>query len=90
MPIYEYECEQCKKIYECILDSTELDSIIECPDCKKECKKIMSPTFFHASMNSPQGVAPIDPKNGITTKVPIIKDRKTGRTLSGPILPGEE
>lgn len=93
MPIYEYECEQCKKVYECILDSTEIDSIVECPDCKKECKKIMSPTFFHASMDSPLGLEPIQsahPDGGITTKIPIIKDRKTGRTLSGPVFPGEE
>ena len=89
MPIYEYECNKCKTIYEhMVLKNSDLEKQkIICPDCEEECVKIMSQSYFHASMDSPRGVAPPDFKNGLTTKIPIIKDRKTGRTLSGPILP---
>ena len=91
MPIYEYECDKCKTVYECLVEFKNLNkNDIICSKCNTKCKKIMSQTYFHASIDSPQGISPIEPGSGITTRIPIIKDRKTGRVLSGPVLPGEK
>jgi putative FmdB family regulatory protein len=34
MPIYEYRCETCQKVYEQIRRMSEADRNLECPDCK--------------------------------------------------------
>ena len=36
MPIYEYRCQTCGKVYEQIRRFTEADRDLECPDCKSK------------------------------------------------------
>jgi putative FmdB family regulatory protein len=45
MPIYEYECTQCRKHHEVMQRITD-SAISECPDCKGELKKLISNTSF--------------------------------------------
>lgn len=49
MPILEYECEECKKVFEIIeLKQSDVRDIINCVECdaKNSAKKIMSNTSF--------------------------------------------
>ena len=46
MPIYEFECESCKQLFEEICKSTE-DTIFICPDCGATCSRIISKNNFH-------------------------------------------
>uniref|UniRef100_A0A6M3KVC4 Putative regulatory protein FmdB zinc ribbon domain-containing protein n=1 Tax=viral metagenome TaxID=1070528 RepID=A0A6M3KVC4_9ZZZZ len=43
MPIYDYYCIKCAKIYEIIVPLVEIDKKIKCPLCKKVLKKRISP-----------------------------------------------
>ena len=45
MPIYEYTCEDCERIEECLIMSSEEPTVV-CGLCGKEMKKIMSVTNF--------------------------------------------
>lgn len=33
MPVYEYSCKKCGKIFDKLLKASERDKKIECPDC---------------------------------------------------------
>ena len=45
MPIYEYRCKKCLKIFEKILFSSEKDQPQSCPDCmNSETEKVLSRT----------------------------------------------
>ena len=45
MPIYEYECKNCKKVHE--VQQKMVDAPLkECPDCGKEVQKIISASSF--------------------------------------------
>ncbi len=46
MPIYEYECLECRKVFE-IFQKISEDPLTECPACKGEMQKIISPCAFH-------------------------------------------
>lgn len=85
MPIYEYECSECKNIIEIITTSIkDKEEIPICEHCNLTMNKNMG-TF------NPPGQRPDKDEHnqpgGITQRIPIIKDRKTGRILSGPNLP---
>ncbi len=45
MPIYEYECEKCKKRLEVVQKFSD-PLLTECPDCKGKLKKLVSNTSF--------------------------------------------
>jgi putative FmdB family regulatory protein len=43
MPIYEYECNKCKKKFELVLLSISQKAVPECPKCKsKDARKLVS------------------------------------------------
>ena len=46
MPIYEYECLECRKVFE-IFQKISEDPLTECPACKGLMQKIISPCAFH-------------------------------------------
>ncbi len=45
MPVYEYECQECDKIFEVQQRITD-DPLEACPNCQGEVKKIISMTSF--------------------------------------------
>ncbi|MDI1472567.1 MAG: zinc ribbon domain-containing protein [Thermodesulfovibrio sp.] len=45
MPIYEYECMECHKIYEFIQKFSE-EPLKNCPECGGELKKLISQSSF--------------------------------------------
>ena len=45
MPIYEYECQKCKKSVE-IMQSMSEKPVTTCPDCSGEMKKLISSSSF--------------------------------------------
>ena len=48
MPIYEYQCEKCRKEFECIVLGSDED--ISCPDCEGEnVHRLMSACSFKSS-----------------------------------------
>jgi len=43
MPTYDYECKECKNIFEISLGISDLDKVNpKCPKCKSECKRLVS------------------------------------------------
>ena len=47
MPIYEYRCEKCGKVYEkLILTSSHKEVDVICDGCGVNCKKIISKSSF--------------------------------------------
>lgn len=46
MPIYEYECEACRKVVE-IWQSMSEAPLANCPECNGSVKKIISQSAFH-------------------------------------------
>jgi len=45
MPIYEYECKECKNSFSVNQKITD-NSIPDCPECKGECEKLISKSSF--------------------------------------------
>lgn len=45
MPIYEYECESCRNVFEITQRMTD-DPLSSCPDCDGSVKKIVSRSSF--------------------------------------------
>jgi putative FmdB family regulatory protein len=46
MPIYEYKCSSCKKLFEVFQSITE-EPLTSCPDCHGSMKKLVSMSAFH-------------------------------------------
>lgn len=46
MPIYEYECSVCDKVFE-VQQRISDDPLSECPDCGGSVKKLVSMSAFH-------------------------------------------
>lgn len=46
MPIYEYECEACRKVVE-IWQAMSEAPLAACPECQAPVKKIISQSAFH-------------------------------------------
>ncbi len=46
MPLYEFICGSCLKVFEFIVPLDKYEKKIKCPHCKKEVKRIMSPVLF--------------------------------------------
>jgi len=45
MPIYEYECQKCKKVTEAF-QSVADEPLTSCPDCRGSLKKLISSSSF--------------------------------------------
>lgn len=45
MPIYEYQCQKCKKTHEIWQKITE-DPVKKCPDCKGKLERLIAPAGF--------------------------------------------
>jgi len=53
MPIYEYRCQECKKLFETIVTSTEIPAEVICPKCDSDnVKKTISASSFRISSGS--------------------------------------
>ncbi|MDD4169590.1 MAG: zinc ribbon domain-containing protein [Desulfotomaculaceae bacterium] len=53
MPIFEYKCSQCEKIFE-VLFLAGHDKNVVCPDCgSSELKKLISAPFLPSSVGRP-------------------------------------
>ncbi len=49
MPIYEFECNECKKVFEEVVLRT--DEVVECPDCKsQQTSKLVSKCSFASNL----------------------------------------
>ena len=46
MPLYDYVCKYCLKVFEVQVPLSEDGKKIPCPRCEKKLKKIMSPVLF--------------------------------------------
>lgn len=91
MPLYEYYCEACDKVFEILRALRDSEKSAVCPDCGGEAERIMPTTF--ASMSFKQGWAqrvPFHhhPVRADEPKKPIAPVRprrgKTGRRGRGP------
>lgn len=48
MPIYEYKCDKCESVFECIKSFSDLNGSSEtCPNCSYQAKRIISICNFH-------------------------------------------
>jgi putative FmdB family regulatory protein len=45
MPVYEYECNECQKVFE-VQQKMADKPLSECPECKGEVKKLISSSSF--------------------------------------------
>lgn len=45
MPVYEYECQECDKVFE-VQQKIADKPLSECPECKAPVKKLMSMSSF--------------------------------------------
>lgn len=45
MPVYEYECEKCEKVFE-VQQKISDKQLTECPTCQSPVKKLMSMSSF--------------------------------------------
>ena len=45
MPLYEYYCEKCDKVFEALRSLHSSEEPAPCPDCKREADRIMPTTF---------------------------------------------
>ncbi len=57
MPIHEYWCTDCQRLWEDLtLKASDVKDVVNCPVCKKECRKIMSrPSFRFGKLMTPGG-----------------------------------
>jgi putative FmdB family regulatory protein len=46
MPMYEYDCNKCKKRYEVIVPLSKSDKKIRCPRCKRKLEKQLAAPLF--------------------------------------------
>ena len=46
MPIYEYKCPKCQKVFEEWVHLSEMHDAVPCPDCGAASPRIMSETSF--------------------------------------------
>jgi putative FmdB family regulatory protein len=45
MPVYEYECKECQKVFE-VQQKISEEPLKTCPDCQGQVRKLMSMTSF--------------------------------------------
>ncbi len=71
MPIYEYRCEDCMKIFERLIP-TMSNRKEKCPWCGELCEKIMSQSSFHLDNTKGLGWA----KDGYNRHGSVFTDRE--------------
>ncbi len=54
MPIYEYYCEKCDKVFDSLQATSRSDQPVDCPKCGRSSDRIMPTTF--ATMSKRQGL----------------------------------
>ena len=54
MPIYEYYCEKCDKVFDSLQAISRSDQPVDCPKCGRSSDRIMPTTF--ATMSKRQGL----------------------------------
>ncbi|UCD28363.1 MAG: zinc ribbon domain-containing protein [Planctomycetota bacterium] len=60
MPIYEYQCHQCRCVFEVLVRSSEDESEVVCPDCKsREADRRLSVFAAQQGKTSATEVPPI-------------------------------
>ena len=47
MPIYEYKCSECNKVFSKLESITNEQKVKDCPDCGGKAHRIISQTSFH-------------------------------------------
>lgn len=55
MPIYEYTCKKCNKIFETLVLSSDAIKRIQCPECRSEEVQKMLSSFSCGSVNQGPG-----------------------------------
>ncbi len=45
MPLYEYHCEKCDKVFEALRPLRESDASTPCPDCSSDADRILTTSF---------------------------------------------
>ena len=72
MPIYEYYCRNCEKIFELMRPITEANDTARCPDCGAECEKLVSAFASKADFY----IRP--PRKEAFRKLPVKEEKKEG------------
>ena len=57
MPIYEYRCEDCGKVFEQLVFASDADAPVECPECGKHNTKRQLSSFSCGSGGDGLGAA---------------------------------
>ena len=47
MPVYEWECRECGRVFEKMYKIKEKPESVECPECQGDSQSIISKTTFH-------------------------------------------
>lgn len=88
MPIYEYYCEKCDKVFESLQSIARSDEPVPCPDCGRKADRIMPTTF--ATMSRRKGLRERVPfhhhdirESEKKRAVARIKPKKTAKRNSG-------
>ncbi len=74
MPVYEYECPQCEKVFE-VQQKISDDPLSTCPECQGPVKKLISRSAFHLKGGGwyADGYSGSSAKNGSGKKKPAGK-----------------
>ena len=51
MPLYEYHCENCDRVFEALRPLSEAGVAVTCPDCGRDADRIMPTSFSAMSWN---------------------------------------
>jgi putative FmdB family regulatory protein len=91
MPLYEYYCESCDKVFEALRSLRQSEAPSPCPDCGREAARIM-PTSFSAMswgkgyaqrvpfhQRPVRNVAPKQAKAPVKAKAKPAAKRRTGK-----------
>jgi len=69
MPVYEYECQECNKIFE-VQQKIADKPLSNCPECQAPVKKLMSMTSFQLKGGGWYADGYSSPANGATKAEP--------------------
>lgn len=89
MPVYEYECPQCEKIFEVQQKMTD-EPLSNCPECGGTVKKLISRSSFHLKGGGwyADGYSESSAKDGNGKKTPA-KDTSSKKPATPPCKGGD-
>jgi len=95
MPLYEYYCTKCDKVFESLRSIRESDVPAPCPQCDSQAERIMPTTF--ASMSFKQGYAqrvpfhhrPVRSQEEKPRTIAPVKGKGGGKGTKGKAREGE-